>query len=125
MVENAINRAEMYGRRVNNQLCLGSIVVAATGNDNANSVGFPARFDNVISVGAINPCGTKWEGAGTGCDTGAAWIKGSNYGQGLDVVCPGIDIWSTDNHGHWGYNPAPGTAGDYHCSFEYIQLIQI
>lgn len=58
----------------------GAIVVAASGNDTADSLRFPARFPEVIAVGASTPT------------DGVASF--SNYGPTLDVVAPGDEIWT-------------------------------
>lgn len=56
----------------------GIVVVAATGNDGANSVYYPARYDEVIAVGA-----TRYD------NTAAPY---SNFGTGIDLVAPGGDL---------------------------------
>ena len=55
------------------------VVVAASGND-GTSVSYPAAYDSVIAVGAVNPSleRTWW----------------SNYGPELELVAPGEDILS-------------------------------
>ena len=64
----------------------GVIIVAASGNGGSDGIGdplvaFPAALDDVIAVGA------------SGKDNKIAEF--SNYGSEIDVVAPGIDIWST------------------------------
>ena len=92
--ESAINRA------VNdyNVVC-----VASAGNYSSNesrSVRYPAAYDNVIAVGAIVKNDYRKElNDGSGDDR---W--GSCYGPQLDVVAPGIFIWSTDITGPAGYS---------------------
>lgn len=56
----------------------GVTVVAAAGNEN-KQVSFPASYEPVISVGAIDRY-----------DVRASF---SNYGPSLDVVAPGEDVW--------------------------------
>jgi len=89
----------------------GCILVAATGNSNLSSVGYPARNPNVIAVGACSPCGERK--SPTSCDT--EWTWGSNYGNDLDVVAPGVLIPTTDIRAGGGYNPSmpihPGSGG--------------
>ncbi|MBI4426499.1 MAG: S8 family serine peptidase [Candidatus Kerfeldbacteria bacterium] len=63
---------------IQNAVNAGIIVVAATGNDGATSLSYPARYDTVISVGA-----TRYD------NTLAPY---SNYGAGLDLVAPGGDL---------------------------------
>ncbi|MBD3162737.1 MAG: S8 family serine peptidase [Candidatus Eisenbacteria bacterium] len=69
----------------------GVIVVAASGNDYADQLRYPARYPEVIAVGATNS------------DDDVADF--SNYGPELDVVAPGVDIWSTiPGPGYDAYN---------------------
>ena len=56
----------------------GVVIVAASGNESATSVGYPATYEGVIAVGA-----TRYDGAV------AAY---SNGGSTLDVVAPGGDL---------------------------------
>ena len=77
----AITTAATTGRNNN----LGCILVAASGNGN-NGVGvstaeYPARHPYVIAVGAIDRKGKR--------------ADFSNYGYDLDVVAPGVDIYTT------------------------------
>ena len=53
---------------------LGAIVVAAAGNDGKNKIDYPARYNNVVAVGAVLADKTH--------------SGGSNYGPELDVVAP-------------------------------------
>ena len=107
----------------------GCVVVFAAGNNNA-SVSYPASLSNVIAVGAISQCGTRkrssnnWldlnsgvqpDPSGVSCDGEKWW--GSNYGDSLDVVAPGVKIYTTDRQGSAGYNTLPGTVGNYYSSF--------
>lgn len=58
---------------------LGCTIVFSAGNEGINHVGYPACIgDCVLSVGAYDYTGQRW--------------KDSNYGDGLDVVAPGVDI---------------------------------
>ena len=50
----------------------GCAIFAATGNDGKNAVGYPARYSNVMGVGATG--------------NGSTRVGTSNYGTGLDVV---------------------------------------
>lgn len=58
----------------------GCVVVAAAGNNNANTCLYPARYPNCVAVGATNFSGRR------------AWY--SNYGKDIDVVAPGGDTRS-------------------------------
>jgi len=59
----------------------GCLLFAAAGNEGLYGVDYPARFRTVVAVGAINSDRTK------------AWF--SNYGTGLELVAPGVNILST------------------------------
>ncbi|MDR2066081.1 MAG: S8 family serine peptidase, partial [Prevotellaceae bacterium] len=89
----SISNAITFGRNNN-----GCVLVAATGNDNLSTVSYPARHANVIAVGANTRNGQR--------------ASFSNYGTMLDVVAPGVDIYTTDIQGSSGY-----VTGDYHASF--------
>jgi subtilisin family serine protease len=108
---NAINDAATQGRNG-----LGCVVVFSAGNNNATTVGYPGRLPNVIAVGAISPCGERKRSSsnanevnsgvtpdpqGVSCDGEKGW--GSNYGNELDVVAPGVLIPTTDRQGNAGY----------------------
>lgn len=59
----------------------GAILVGSSGNNSQSTVQMPANFDGVIAVGAV----------------GANEVVPdfSSYGADLDVVAPGVGIWST------------------------------
>ncbi|WP_077617485.1 S8 family serine peptidase [Bacillus sinesaloumensis] len=59
----------------------GTIVVAATGNDGASSISYPAAYSSVIAVGSVTSNRTR--------------SSFSNYGSGLEVMAPGSNIYST------------------------------
>ncbi len=65
---------------VNNASGRGSVVFAATGNENG-AIFYPAAYANAIAVGASNPA-----------DGRASF---SNYGPQIDLVAPGTDILNT------------------------------
>jgi len=67
----------------------GCVIVAASGNDNSSSLFYPASYDNCIAVGATNE--NKQRCSPT--DWGSGY--GSNYGDYLDVMAPGNNIFST------------------------------
>lgn len=58
-----------------------SLIVAAAGNNGIMRICYPARFDTVIAVGAVDKTLKRCE-----------W---SNYGPELDLVAPGDNIYST------------------------------
>ncbi|TCS83346.1 S8 family serine peptidase [Tepidibacillus fermentans] len=57
------------------------VVVAAAGNDNIDLPTYPASYANVISVGATDNFDKK--------------ADFSNYGSTVDIVAPGVNIYST------------------------------
>ncbi len=59
----------------------GIVVVAASGNDGCNCVSYPARYPEVVAVGATNTTG--------------ALASFSSYGAEIDVVGPGTSIYTT------------------------------
>ncbi len=105
----------------------GVTLLAATGNENANTISYPAIYSRVIGVGAASPCGDRKRSSddinqvnpgintdpnGTTCDDEYWW--GSSYGstvqdsQGaVDIIAPTI-LPTTDIQGSGGY-----AGGDY------------
>jgi subtilisin family serine protease len=98
-------------RAVNYALDAGVVVVASSGNDGfTDAVGYPAAFDGVIAVGAV--------------DSNYEITSYSNQGEALDIVAPG-GVQFVDNNGdgvadgvlqetfygsQWGYYPMHGTS---------------
>ena len=56
----------------------GALVVAAAGNSGTNSLDYPASLPNVVSVAAVDQTGTR--------------ASFSNYGTGLAISAPGVQI---------------------------------
>lgn len=89
VLNNAFCNAMTLGRNG-----LGTVVVFASANDNNPTVSYPANFHpDIIAVGAISPCGERW--STTSCISPAS-SGGSNYGEQLDVVAPGVLIPTTN-----------------------------
>ena len=59
----------------------GALVVAASGNDSATAVSYPAAYSTVLSVGAV--------------DVNNARASFSNTGAGLDISAPGVLVLSS------------------------------
>ncbi|TYQ12844.1 UNVERIFIED_CONTAM: subtilisin family serine protease [Acetivibrio alkalicellulosi] len=72
----------------------GSVLVAASGNDGRSSIAYPAAYSSVISVGAVNSNRQR--------------ANFSNYGDGLDLMAPGVSIYSTTPGN--GYSSYSGTS---------------
>ncbi|HSH55209.1 MAG TPA: S8 family serine peptidase, partial [Candidatus Limnocylindrales bacterium] len=65
----------------------GILVLAASGNDGCDCISYPARYSEVIAVGALN--------------TSSLPASFSSFGAGLDILAPGTSIttstWSNTN----------------------------
>ena len=82
----------------------GRVVVFATGNEFLSSVDYPARLSlsrPVIAVGATN----EWDELKSPNSQDGEWWWGSNYGDAVTVVAPGVHIYTTDISGTAGYDP--------------------
>ena len=83
----------------------GVVVIGAVGNDDAKGAVFPASMTEVIGVAATD-----------GDDNRALWVvpqppmpgEGSNYGIGIDVAAPGVEILTTALNS--GYLEVTGTS---------------
>jgi subtilisin family serine protease len=73
----------------------GVVVVGAAGNGNTSSPFYPAAYESVIAVGATDANDERY--------------SSSNYGAWLDVMAPGVSIYST-NWGPSEYNTRTGTS---------------
>ncbi len=56
------------------------VIVAAAGNDGTPGLDYPAAYTDVVAVGALDTRGLRW--------------VGSQYGAGLDLVAPGVNVLS-------------------------------
>ena len=63
------------------------VLVAASGNDDS-AISYPARYANVVAVGATNSNDSRW--------------YGSNHGPELDLVAPGSSVYTTTDGGSYG-----------------------
>ena len=73
----------------------GVTLVAATGNYNNSYILFPACYNKVIAVGASDQSNERWHTSSN---------EGSNYGNGIDFVAPGVSIYSTQANNNYGYD---------------------
>jgi len=102
---------------INDAFTLGNCVIVFSAGNYNSEVLFPGNLPNVIAVGAMSPCGERKRSShllsnvaayvspdpqGVSCDGVEYW--GSDYGQELDVVAPGVFIPTTDVHTDVGYN---------------------
>ena len=74
----------------------GCVLVAARGNNGKDEAYFPGSFANVIGVGASNKTGQR------------AYF--SDYGFGLDVMAPGVEIYGPSHSNNTGYVDDDGTS---------------
>ncbi|MGE5811476.1 MAG: S8 family serine peptidase [Ignavibacteria bacterium] len=77
----------------------GALVVAAYGNDSANTDYYPAAYNGVLSVG--------WLNSGIGVNS---INPGANYGRNVKVFAPGSGIYST-----W-QRPTQSSPGNYRAA---------
>jgi|AVFP01.1.fsa_nt_gi serine protease len=75
-------------------LVRGALVVAAAGNENTESLFYPAAYNNVLAVGSVNSTDVR--------------SVFSNYGYWVDIMAPGQNIISTTDNG--GYSFSSGTS---------------
>ena len=106
-VTNAFQYAATNGRGG-----LGCVMTAITGNQDTLGVAYPGRLSpsvrGLLAVGASN----EWDQrkSKTSLDGETDW--GSNYGPEVDVVAPGVHVYTTDIMGAAGYG-----GGNYVPSF--------
>ncbi len=95
--------ASALRKAVCNSVAAGVVHTVAAGNDAAdvaNSI--PAAFPEVVTVSALdlNRCARVGRPPRTECHEGLASF--SNYGAGIDVIAPGVSIYSTLPGGSYG-----------------------
>lgn len=74
----------------------GVVIVAAAGNNNQNQLLFPASYHRVISAAAIDEAGHR--------------ASFSNFGNGLDVMAPGLNVLMANYVGNNAYVYGSGTS---------------
>lgn len=77
----------------------GCILVAAAGNDNTSEPFYPAAYDEVIVVSAIDQNDIK--------------AHFSNFGDYIDFCAPGVNIISTWKNGKYAYGSGTSFAAPY------------
>ncbi|MDQ3020768.1 MAG: S8 family peptidase [Bacteroidota bacterium] len=102
-IDNAILDGVTMGRNGK-----GMIFCFSSGNGNTSTLAYPASNPNVISIGGISPCNQRK--SPTSCDGETDWL-GSNYGTGLDVVAPGVKIFTTSKTGAILFGDSSYTGG--------------
>ena len=108
-INDALDSALIYGREGK-----GCVVVCASGNTNMHYVRYPARYhSDIIAVGAITPEAKRKDDYDS-YNYDVVW--GSNYGDEIDVVAPGVFVPTTDRTGLVGYSNTSDTL-DYYMRF--------
>lgn len=80
----------------------GCVMVQSSGNFNNNQGKYPySSMPEVISVGAINSSGQRWV---------AGSSDGSTFGEHLDIVAPGVNIYTTTVNNADNYKSCTGTS---------------
>lgn len=101
VITRAFERARTLGRRRK-----GAVVVVAAGNDQA-PVDFPGNLPGILTVGASN----EWDTRKTRNSEDGEYWWGSNFGDSLDLLAPGVHIITTDIQGSRGYSRGEVTGG--------------
>jgi hypothetical protein len=78
----------------------GLIIVAAAGNEPTGNIMYPAAYDSVIGVGALDPGGKQWDK--------------SNYGDFVTIYAPGFASFPV------GYKGEPGAYAGTSISTAYL-----
>ena len=101
--------ATVWTLLLNGRSAKGCLIVFSAGNINSSSLIYPKNSNPyLIITGAMSWCHERKNPAS--CDGETNW--GSNYGGGLDIMAPGVGIYTTDRQGSAGY-----TTTDYRSDF--------
>jgi len=86
----------------------GCTLIAAMGNENSNTIQYPAGYDHVIGVGAT--------------DQGNNRTHFSNYGAWADVSAPGLNIFSTSTGSSFEYMDGTSMAAPVVCGVAALYM---
>jgi subtilisin family serine protease len=86
---------------------LGCVVVASSGDEDG-TVKYPANYEDVIAVAAVDKDGNRWTDN----------TRGSGFGPHISVAAPGTEVWTTDTQERGGYSAEPFPLGNYTATFD-------
>ncbi|MFN8410852.1 MAG: S8 family peptidase [Anaerolineales bacterium] len=98
VLQNAVNYADSKG----------VLIIAAVGNAGGNLIFYPAAYSNVIAVGST--------------DTINNHAVFSNYGSQIDLVAPGVAIYSTSNGGTYSIRDGTSMSTAFVSGFAALLL---
>jgi thermitase len=97
------NPSDSLEQAVNYAWQHGVLIIAAAGNQGNQSAVYPAFYENCIAVAAVRPDNTL--------------APLSNYGDWVDIVAPGFNIYSTLPGNNYGYETGTSFATAYVSAF--------
>ena len=84
---------ELLGAAIQDAQNAGALVVASAGNDNTFTANhYPSCFTGVLGVGAVDTNGVR---ASFPDPSHPDWHWGSNWGPCVDLMAPGVDLYTT------------------------------
>ncbi|MEM9444625.1 MAG: S8 family serine peptidase, partial [Verrucomicrobiota bacterium] len=85
-----------YSNVVSNAVAAASaekvVMVSGTGNNGLNEVTYPAKYPEVIAVGAVDNNDAIWYYELNDSGGEPQLVEGSNYGPEVDLVAPGVSV---------------------------------
>ena len=88
----------------------GALLIAPSGNGGGNSLMYPAKYPNVIGVGATDSSDAIW--------------PGSNFGDSLDISAPGANVYSLGLKSSYKYQSGTSIAAAHVAGVAGLLLSQ-